>query len=61
MRGRGRSKKSWKEVIKYDLKFLGLLEDLAKIGLCGDLGSRLLNIGSMRLVFQFGFYSHCES
>ena len=28
-RGRGRPKKSWKEVIRYDFKFLGLSEDTA--------------------------------
>ena len=27
-RGRGRSKKSWREVIKHDLKNLGLMEDM---------------------------------
>ena len=29
-RGRGRSRKSLEEVIKYDLKFLGLSEDIAQ-------------------------------
>jgi len=28
-RSRGRSKKSWSEVIRHDLKTLGLVEDLA--------------------------------
>jgi len=29
-RSRGRPKKSWSEVIKYDLKTLGLVEDMAQ-------------------------------
>ena len=29
-RGRGRPKKSWQEVIKYGLKFIGLTEDMAQ-------------------------------
>ena len=29
-RSRGRSKKSWSEVIRHDLKTLGLLEDMAQ-------------------------------
>jgi len=29
-RGRGRQKKSWKEVIKYELKFIGLSKDMAQ-------------------------------
>jgi len=28
-RGRGRRKKSWREVIRYDLNTLGLVEDMA--------------------------------
>ena len=30
MRGRGRPKKSWKEIIRYDLKLLGLSDDIAQ-------------------------------
>jgi len=29
-RGRGRPKKSWSEVIRHDLKTLGLVEDMAQ-------------------------------
>jgi len=54
-RGRGRLKKSRKEVIKYDLTFIGLLEDMAQdrsLWRTGDLGLRLKNIASAHLVFH---------
>jgi len=34
--GRGQSKKSWREVIRYDLKFIGLME-WPRIGFRGNL------------------------
>jgi len=40
-RDRGRSTKSWKEVIKYLLKFIGPSEVWLTIGVCGNLGLRL--------------------
>ena len=42
-RSRGRSKKSWSEVIRHDLKTLGLVEDMAQDrALYGGLGLKLL-------------------
>ena len=43
-RGRGCPKMSWNEVIRSDMKFMGLTEDMAQDRICGDLGLKLLTI-----------------
>jgi len=40
-RGRGKPKKSWKDMIKEDLNILGLTEDITQDRSCGDLRLRL--------------------
>ena len=47
--GRGRPKKNWKEMIREDLNFLGLTEDMVQDRSLWDLGLELLIIGSASL------------
>jgi len=52
-RGRGGPKTVWNEVIRQDLNFIGLSEDMAQIEVCGGLGLRLHIIDGVVLVRYF--------
>jgi len=59
-RGRGQLKTSWNEVIRGDLKFMGLTENMARDRSQWSLGLRLQIIGSVVHAPLFGICASSE-